>query len=245
VRIKALTPPYWFGRIISLAAMPLLLISSSNVHGYGYLDHPEPEIRRLLARKRTVAFCPFAAHDYDAYTEKVRGRFKTMGFEIVPIEDLDRADAIFVGGGNTFRLLKKLQERKLIDGIRQRVQAGMPYIGSSAGSVITAPTIRTTNDMPIVECPSLDSLGLIPFQLNCHYLDPDRNSTHKGETREQRLLEFHEENSSPVVGLREGTMLWVQDDTHKLLGLKPARIFRRGRQPIDVGPGKWLDEYLK
>src|SRR5437867_2490634 len=225
--------------------MRLLLISSSNVQGYGYLDHAEPEIRRFLHKKRTVAFCPFAAHDNATYTEKVRARFKAMGFEILPMEDLERADAIFVGGGNTFRLLKKLQERKLIDVIRQRARAGMAYIGSSAGSVITSPTIRTTNDMPIVECQSLDSLGLIPFQLNCHYLDPDPNSTHKGETREQRLLEFHEENSIPVVGLREGTMLWVADDTHKLLGLKPARIFRPGREAIEVGPEKWLDEYLR
>jgi dipeptidase E len=225
--------------------MKLLLISSSNVHGYGYLDHPEPEIRRLLFRKRTVAFCPFAAHDHQEYTAKVRDRFKAMGFEILPIEDLDRSDAIFVGGGNTFRLLGKLYERKLLEVIRRRIREGVPYIGSSAGSVIAASTIRTTNDMPIVEAPSLDSLGLIPFQLNCHYLDPDPNSTHKGETREQRLLEFHEENTTPVVGLREGTMLWVEDDTHKLLGLKPARIFRRGKDPIEVGPGKWLDEYLR
>src|SRR5206468_12929970 len=155
------------------------------------------------------------------------------------------ADAIFVGGGNTFRLLKTLYDRNLLDPIRKRVRAGTPYIGSSAGSVITAPTIRTTNDMPIVEPPSLASLGLVSFQLNCHYLDPDPNSTHKGETREQRLLEFHEENSIPVVGLREGTMLWVADDTHKLLGLKPARIFRPGREAIEVGPEKWLDEYLR
>jgi dipeptidase E len=225
--------------------MRLLLISSSNVHGYGYLDHAEPEIRRFLAKKRTVAFCPFAAHDHEAYTEKVRDRFKAMGLEIVPMEELDRAEAIFVGGGNTFRLLKKLYDRKLLDVIRQRARAGMPYIGSSAGSVITSPTIRTTNDMPIVEAPSLDSLGLIPFQLNCHYLDPDPNSTHRGETREQRLLEFHEENSLPVVGLREGTMLWVEEGTHKLLGLKPARIFRVRREAIEVGPDKWLDEYLQ
>jgi dipeptidase E len=168
-----------------------------------------------------------------------------MGLEIVPMEELDRAEAIFVGGGNTFRLLKKLYDRKLLDVIRQRARAGMPYIGSSAGSVITSPTIRTTNDMPIVEAPSLDSLGLIPFQLNCHYLDPDPNSTHRGETREQRLLEFHEENSLPVVGLREGTMLWVEEGTHKLLGLKPARIFRVRRDAIEVGPDKWLDEYLQ
>ena len=225
--------------------MKLLLISSSNVHGYGFLDHPEPDIKRLLKGKKRVAFVPFAAFDHDAYTAKVSERFGRMGFTIVPIEQLDAADAIFVGGGNTFRLLKKLYDRSLLDTIRQRVRAGMPYIGSSAGSVITAPTIRTTNDMPIVEPPSLNALGLIPFQINCHYLDPDPNSTHKGETREERLREFHEENDTPVVGLREGTMILVEDDAYTLQGLKPARIFRRGRDPIEVGQGKRLDEYLK
>jgi len=225
--------------------MKLLLISSSLVHGYGYLDHPEPDIRRLLKGKKRVAFVPFAAFDHDAYTAKVSERFGRMGFNIIPIEQFDTADAIFVGGGNTFRLLKKLQDRNLMDAIRKRVRDGMPYIGSSAGSVITAPTIRTTNDMPIVEPQSLNALSLIPFQLNGHYLDPDPNSTHKGETREDRLREFHEENETPVVGLREGTMLLVEDDAYTLLGLKPARIFRRGRDPIEVGPGKPLDEYLK
>jgi dipeptidase E len=223
----------------------LLLISSSLVHGYGYLDHPEPDIRRLLKGKKRVAFVPFAAFDHDAYTAKVSERFGRMGFTVIPIEQFDTADAIFVGGGNTFRLLKKLQDRNLMDAIRQRVRDGLPYIGSSAGSVITAPTIRTTNDMPIVEPQSLNALGLIPFQINGHYLDPDPNSTHKGETREDRLREFHEENETPVVGLREGTMLLVEDDAYTLQGLKPARIFRRGRDPIEVGPGKPLDEYLK
>jgi len=223
----------------------LLLISSSLVHGYGYLDHPEPDIRRFLKGKKRVAFVPFAAFDHDAYTAKVSERFGRMGFTVIPIEQFDTADAIFVGGGNTFRLLKKLQDRSLMDAIRQRVGDGLPYIGSSAGSVITAPTIRTTNDMPIVEPQSLNALGLIPFQINGHYLDPDPNSTHKGETREDRLREFHEENETPVVGLREGTMLLVEDDAYTLQGLKPARIFRRGRDPIEVGPGKPLDEYLK
>src|ERR1700737_4608559 len=152
--------------------MKLLLISSSNVHGYGYLEQPEPEIRRFLAGKKRVAFVPFAAHDHETYTAKVSARFGQMGFEIIPIEQLDRADAIFVGGGNTFRLLKELYDRNLLDAIRDRVRGGTPYIGSSAGSVITAPTIRTTNDMPIVEVRSLDALGLISFQLNCNHLDP-------------------------------------------------------------------------
>jgi dipeptidase E len=221
----------------------LLLISSSNVHGYGFLDHPEPEIRRFLAGRKRVAFVPFAAHDHDAYTTKVRERFGRMGFEIVKFDA--EADAIFVGGGNTFRLLKTLYDRKLLTVIRDRVRGGLPYIGSSAGSVITAPTIRTTNDMPIVECPSLDSLGLIPFQINGHYQDPDSDSTHKGETREERIREFHEENTTPVVGLREGTMLWVEDGSSKLLGLKPARVFRRGKEPIEVDPGTVLDSYVR
>lgn len=221
--------------------MRLLLISSSLVHGYGYLDHPEPEIRRHLEQRKRVAFVPFAAFDHDVYTAKVSERFGRMGFEIVPIEQLDRAEAIFVGGGNTFRLLKKLYERKLLDAIGDRVRAGMPYIGSSAGSVVTAPTIRTTNDMPIVECPSLDALGLIPFQLNCHYLDPDPNSTHKGETREERLREFHEENATPVLGLREGTMLRVDDGTFTLVGMKNARVFRRGQEPYEVAPGSRIE----
>ena len=217
--------------------MRLLLISSSIVHGYGFLEHPEPEIRRFLAGRKMIAFCPFAAHDHNVYTEKVRARLGQMGFDVVPIEQLDRADAIFIGGGNTFRLLKKLYDRKLLDTIRKRALDGMPYMGSSAGSVITSPTIRTTNDMPIVEPPSLDSLGLIPFQLNCHYLDADANSTFKGETREQRLLEFHEENTTTVLGLREGTMLWVENGAITLLGMKNARIFRRGEQALEVAPG--------
>lgn len=220
--------------------MRLLLISSSNVHGYGFLDHAEPEIRRFLAGRKTVAFVPFAAHDHKAYTAKVSERFGRMGFEIVSIQDLENADAIFVGGGNTFRLLKKLQERKLLDPIRERVLAGLPYLGSSAGTVISAPTIKTTNDMPIVECPSLNSLGLVPFQLNCHYLDLDPASTHKGETREERIREFLEENSTPVVGLREGTMLLVENGSVTLLGMKPARIFRRGEDPVEVEPGRVL-----
>jgi dipeptidase E len=224
--------------------MRLLLISSSNVHGYGYLDHAEPEIRRFLAGLRRVAFVPFAAHDHAAYTEKVRERFGRLGFEIVAVEQLGDADAVFVGGGNTFRLLKALYDRDLLRVIRDRVRGGLPYIGSSAGSVITSPNIRTTNDMPIVECPSLDSLGLIPFQLNCHYLDPDPKSTHKGETREQRILEFHEENATPVVGLREGTMLLVDQGVTKLRGEKPARIFRRGQEPFEAGPGSVLDVIL-
>src|SRR3954463_4860876 len=179
--------------------MRLLLISSSNVHGYGYLDHSEPAMRAFLGDARRVAFVPFAAHDHDAYTVKVRERRARMDLDVIPIDDLDRADAIFVGGGNTFRLLKTLYERDLLDPIRDRVRAGLPSLGSSAGTVIAAPTMKTTNDMPIVEPQSFDALGLIDFQINPHYLDPDPQSTHRGETREERIREYLEENAGPVV----------------------------------------------
>jgi dipeptidase E len=217
--------------------MRLLLISSSTVHGYGFLDHPEPEIRAFLGSGQRVAFVPFAAHDHALYTAKVRERLGRMSFEVVSIEEIGHADAVFVGGGNTFRLLKTLYDRKLLDVIRDRVRGGLPYIGSSAGTVIAAPTMRTTNDMPIVYPPSFDSLGLVGFQINPHYLDADPLSTHKGETREDRIREFHEENAAPVVGLREGSCLRVEDGVTTLLGEKTARVFRRGRKAVEVEPG--------
>src|SRR5438128_9389358 len=134
--------------------MRLLLISSSNVHGYGYLDHPEPEIKRLLGDRKRIAFIPFAMHDHVAYTAKMRERLRAMGFDVV--ERIEDGEAIFVGGGNTFRLLKTLYERNMIDTVRQRVRSEIPYVGSSAGTVITAPTLKTTNDMPIVWPPTCE-----------------------------------------------------------------------------------------
>jgi dipeptidase E len=219
--------------------MRLLLISSSTVHGYGYLDHPEPAMRAFLGAGRRVAFVPFAFHDHDAYTAKVRERLGRMDLDVISIDDIDGADAIFVGGGNTFRLLKTLYERNLLSPIRDRVRAGLPYLGASAGTVITAPTMKTTNDMPIVEPPSFDALGLVTFQINAHYVDPDPQSTHKGETREERIREFLEENETPVAGLREGSILRVEAGTTTLLGEKTARIFRRGQEPIEAEPGIW------
>lgn len=222
--------------------MRLLLISSSNVHGYGYLDHPEPAIREFLGAGRRVAFVPFAFHDHAAYTAKVRERLGRMDLDVVSIDDpdadLDHADAIFGGGGNTFRLLKTLYERELLAPIRDRVRAGLPYLGASAGTVIAAPTMKTTNDMPIVEPPSFNALSLVTFQINAHYIDPDPQSTHKGETREERIREFLEENDVPVVGLREGSILRVEDGTTTLLGDKTARIFRRGLEAVEMAPGR-------
>ena len=220
--------------------MPLLLISSSVVHGYGFLDHAEPELRRLLVGVGSVAFVPFAQADHDAYTARVRERLGEMGFDVTQIrdrDDVERAAALFIGGGNSFRLLQTLYERDLLDVIRARVAAGMPYIGSSAGTNVATPSIRTTNDMPIVYPPSFDALALVPFQINPHYLDADPESTHKGETREERIREFHEENDTPVVGLREGSMLAVRDGVVTLVGTKSARIFRKGEEPVEAEPG--------
>ena len=227
--------------------MPLLLISSSLVHGYGYLDHAEPELRRLLAGVGSVAFVPFAQYDHDAYTARVRERLSTMGFDVTQVRaraDVERADALFIGGGNSFRLLNAMYERDLLEAIRTRVADGMPYIGSSAGTNVATPSIRTTNDMPIVYPPSFDALGLVPFQINPHYLDADPESTHKGETREERIREFHEENDTPVVGLREGSMLTVRDGAVTLVGTKQARIFRRGQEPVEVETGSVMDAEL-
>lgn len=220
--------------------MRLLLISSSVVHGYGFLDHSEPEIRRFLEGARSVAFVPFALHDHDAYTDRVRERLGRMGFDVTQVraaEDVASAEAIFIGGGNTFRLLKLMYERDLVDPIRTRVRDGARYIGSSAGTNVATPTIRTTNDMPIVQPPSFDALGLVSFQINPHYLDPDPTSTHKGETREDRIREFHEENDTPVLGLREGSMLRRDGTEIFLLGEKNARLFRRGADPVELPPG--------
>ncbi|MBV8546192.1 MAG: dipeptidase PepE [Acidobacteria bacterium] len=217
--------------------MRLLLISSSNVHGYVYLDHPESAMRAFLGGARRVAFVPFAAHDHDAYMTKVRERLARMDLDVIGIDDLDRADAIFVGGGNTFRLLKTLYDRNLLTTIRDRVRAGLPYLGSSAGTVIAAPTMQTTNDMPIVEPPSFAALGLVDLQINPHYLDPDPHSTHRGETREERIREYLEENDGPVIGLREGSILQVENNVITLLGEKTARLFQRGAEPVEVQPG--------
>ena len=221
--------------------MRLLLISSSKVYGHpGYLDHPEPEIRRILEGRRRVGFVPFALQDREGYTAMVRERLGAMGFEVTQIrsvEDLAEAEAIFIGGGNSFRLLKTLWERELIEPIRRQVRGGIPYIGSSAGTNVATPSIRTTNDMPIVYPPTFDALALVSYQINPHYLDPDPDSKHMGETREVRIREFHEENAAPVVGLREGSMIRVEDGVSTLVGLHPARIFRRGRDAEEVAVG--------
>ncbi len=226
----------------------LLLISNSTQHGRGYLDHAEEEIRGLLGNVNRVLFVPYALHDRDGYAETARQRFEKMGYALEsihraadPQEAVAKAEALFIGGGNTFRLLKALYENGLLELVRGRAEGSMPYIGSSAGSVAACPTIKTTNDMPIVEPPSLAALGLVPFQINAHYLDPDPNSTHMGETREVRLREFHEENTVPVVAIREGSMLRVENGVTVLKGTTGAKIFRRGEAPVEVEAGAVVD----
>lgn len=229
----------------------LLLISNSTLYGSGFLDHAEAEIRDFLKGGGRILFVPFALHDRDGYAERARERFKRMSYDLDSIHDAPNkhhavadASAIFIGGGNTFRLLKALYEFELLPLIKQRVEQGMPYIGSSAGSNVAGPTIRTTNDMPIVEPPSLQALGLVSFQINPHYLDPDPNSKHMGETREERILQFLEDNDTPVVGLREGAMVRVEDDRTVLKGSSGARIFRKGLPPIEVQPRTELNDLI-
>lgn len=229
----------------------LLLISNSTLYGSGYLDHAEGEIRDFLRDIKRVLFVPYALYDRDAYANTARERFKAMGYDLDSVHEVrdarqavNDAEVVFIGGGNTFRLLKALYDFDLLLPIRQRVAEGMPYIGSSAGSNVAGPTIRTTNDMPIVQPLSFDALGLVPFQLNPHYLDPDPNSTHMGETREQRINQFLEENTTPVVGLREGAMLRIEEATTLLKGVSGARIFRRGHDPVELEPGAELNNLV-
>ena len=229
----------------------LLLISNSTLYGSGYLDHAAEEIRDFLGKITRVLFVPYALYDRDAYASLAEERFQRMGQGLDSIhlaadarQAVNDAEAIFIGGGNTFRLLKALYDFDLPGAIRRRVDAGMPYIGSSAGSNVAGPTIRTTNDMPIVQPPSFDALGLVSFQINPHFQDPDPNSTHKGETREERIVQFLEECDTPVVGLREGAMVRIENGAAILKGPSGARVFRKGLEPVEVTPGARLDDLV-
>ncbi|HEU0108629.1 MAG TPA: dipeptidase PepE [Vicinamibacteria bacterium] len=229
----------------------LLLLSNSTNHGQGYLDHAMPEVRALLVGVKRLLFVPFALHDRAAYTAKARARFLSEGIEVEALtadesgrRALQSAEAVFVGGGNTFRLLETLQEAALLEPLRERGQAGLPYLGASAGINIACPTIKTTNDMPIVQPSRFEALGLVPFQINPHYFDPDPESRHMGETREDRIREFLEENDVAVVGLREGAWLRIEGKGGQVGGAAAARVFRRGRAPEELAPGASLESLL-
>ena len=229
----------------------VLLISNSTLYGSGYLDHAETEIRDFLGDAKKVLFVPYALYDRDGYARTAQKRFQKMGYDLtsvhtaaVPRKAVMDTEVVFIGGGNTFRLLKALYDFDLLEVIRDRVADGMPYIGSSAGSNVAGPTIKTTKDMPIVQPPSFAALGLVPFQISPHYLDPDPNSTHMGETQEERILQFLEENDTPVAGLREGAIVRIENGATILKGSSGARIFRRGIAPVEVSPGAQLDDFF-
>ncbi|MGE5418568.1 MAG: dipeptidase PepE [Chloroflexota bacterium] len=235
--------------------MRLLLISNSTNPGEPYLDYPKLNIKEFLGGKPVRAlFIPYAAvtFSYDVYESKVRERFNEIGHDVVSIHHfanpsaaVDEADAIVVGGGNTWKLLKTVRDNGLTGPIRKKVLSGIPYIGWSAGSNMACPTIRTTNDMPVVEPDSFDSLNLIPFQINPHYLDANP-AGHAGETREQRIEEFIEVNPGLyVAGLREGTMLIREDSILRLIGPRKLRLFKKGHSPEEYSSDDDISFLLK
>ncbi len=227
--------------------MRLLLISNSTNAGEPYLDYPKKNIQNFLGDtvKKTL-FLPYAGvtFSYDDYTEKVQTRFDEIGYTVDPIhlhsdplKAVKQAEAIVVGGGNTWHLTRMIHDNHLIDAIREKVLTGTPYVGWSAGSNLACPTIKTTNDMPIIDPHGLHAFNLIPFQINPHYLDANPDG-HAGETREQRIEEFVEVNQDMfVLGLREGTMLQIINHKVELIGPRAARIFQYGEAPREVQPG--------
>jgi len=227
----------------------LMLLSNSTSYRGTPLAHARAEIGAFLSGRR-VLFVPFALADHDGYTETIAQALAPVGVAVTglhttddPVEAVASAEAFYVGGGNTFRLLATLQRLGLLTVLRQRVLDSAPYLAASAGTNLACPTIRTTNDMPIVEPSDFGALALVPFQINPHYLDPPSGSRHMGESREQRVLQFHEENDVPVLGVREGGWLTRDGDWLKLTG-SSARLFRRGVEPQEVAPGSDLSDLL-
>ncbi|ALM49677.1 (alpha)-aspartyl dipeptidase [Flavobacterium psychrophilum] len=222
----------------------LIIASTSTLHGGAYLDYLLPTLKEHFAGYSTLLFVPYARPggiSHDDYTKRVAQTLAPLGINVKGLHEFDNpakavanAEAIFTGGGNTFLLVRQLYANNVMKAIQQAVNNGTPYLGSSAGSNICGLTMQTTNDMPIIYPPSFDTLALVPFNLNPHYLDPIEGSTHMGETREMRINEFHKINSQPVLGLREGSWLQVHGDTITLKGDLQARLFRQGEQPEEI-----------
>lgn len=231
--------------------MQLLLLSNSSQPGMNYLEHAMDALQEFLDGERTIHFVPYALANYDSYTAGIAQALAPSGITVKgvhthasPRQAIEEARVLFVGGGNSFRLLKTLQQYDLPAIVRDRVMNGeLRYMGASAGSNMACPSLRTTNDMPIVQPRSFEAFGLIPFQINPHYVDADPNSIHMGETRERRIEEFLEENDVPVLGMREGCWLRRNGDTLRLEGLVGARLFTRGVDAQECAPGEdlsWL-----
>ena len=235
--------------------MKLLLSSNSTMPGEDYLGFPSPYIKQFLGDKPVKAlFIPYAAvtFSFDEYELKVNEAFRRVGHSVVGIHQFDNpakaiedAEAIVVGGGNTWQLVRMLHDQNLMMAIRRNVQSGTPYIGWSAGSNVACPTLRTTNDMPIIDPTSFNTTGLVPFQINPHYMDANPDG-HAGETREQRINEFIEINPLTfVVGLREGTLLKLENEKLELIGNRSARIFIQGLDAYELNPGDDFNFLLK
>lgn len=236
--------------------MNLLLISNSTNPGEGYLEYPKKNIRSFLEKYnvKEVLFIPYAAvtFTYDEYVNKVQDRFNDFGVKVKGIHSetdavaaVEAAEAIVVGGGNTFHLLKYIQENGITDAVRRKILSGTPYIGWSAGSNVACPTICTTNDMPVVEPQSFNAFDLIPFQINPHYLDAHPQG-HAGETREQRIEEYIAANHGMyVAGLRESCMFLLENGKLNLIGPKSVRIFKYGEEHKEIKPNEDFNFLLK
>ncbi len=224
----------------------MIIASTSTVHGGSYLDYLLPTLKNHFKDCSEILFIPYARPggiSHDDYTANVRLAFAKINKAVKglhefesPTEAIQNAQGIFTGGGNTFLLVTQLYENKVMELLAKTVENGTPYLGSSAGSNITGLTMQTTNDMPIIYPPSFKTLGLIPFNLNPHYLDPDMNSKHMGETRETRIKEFHAFNTTPVLGLREGSWLEVSGEKIILKGSLTARLFQQNENPEELAP---------
>ena len=232
----------------------LLLASTSTIYGSGYLEYLLPELKRLFSDAKEVVFIPYARPsgisciEYTAITSKA---FSVIDISVKGIHEftdeqlaLKNAQGIFVGGGNTFVLVKELYDRNLMDVLKDSIERGVPYLGTSAGSNICGVSMQTTNDMPIVKPPNYTTLEVIPLNINAHYLDPDPSSKHKGETREIRIKEFHVYNDTPVLGLREGSWLEAVKKAIVLKGNLTARFFEKDQIPVEIPPGTNLWKFL-
>lgn len=228
----------------------VILASTSTLFGEAYLAYLKPVILTLFREVPEIVFVPYARPggiSHDEYTEKAAEAFKELNIKVRglhtfpdPVAALRQAHGFFTGGGNTFLLVKQLHEQNLMLPLKQAVEKGVPYLGASAGSNIGGINMQTTNDMPIVYPPDFSTMGLVPFNLNPHYLDPDPNSKHNGETRETRIKEFHTQQTIPVVGLREGSWISVKGDAIHTEGQNPSRIFEAGKEPYEIAPGTGL-----